>query len=282
MSVTAARAAPPMSASPKHSVALLHRPGSPCSPHDQIGEQENGGGQQRSGRLGHAAEELERHHGRQADGRQERRSTCKQQHEEQQPRDEREHVVSRPGQPPDHEEAEAVGQPGQERPPEAHAQSPREQVRAERRGEQLHHGGHRKRGPERQHVGGQAEWREDRRLRRRQEGAAAHDVRVPQRYVRQLGTRVLQEHLELDGRVRLLVVEPQRGHALGSRPGPRREAPERVRAGQRPARKQALTDEQHRQDGVDGRRGHSGMGSRTRHPPPRRTGRPGGSRGVRT
>ena len=130
------------------------------------------------------------HHGGEAADGQGRRPADDPLGEQEQPRQQRPHVRLRPGDPDQEVEAERVDQPGQQRAAEAHAERATEQVGAEGGGKHLQHRDQPERPPERQHVGGQAERRQHRRLRVREVRAPGRDVGVPQRRVREPLARV--------------------------------------------------------------------------------------------
>ena len=149
--------------------------------------------------------------------------------------------------------------------PDGLPEPPRQQERPERGHPELQRPDQPQRPPERQHVGRPRERREDRRLHVRVERPPALDVRVPERDVRQPLARVGQERLELRDRVGHLPVRAEVAHAVGAVRGPRRDRPQHVGRGQRPAGDERGCDEQQRKHRVEQRGGE-------RRPPAKRGG----------
>ena len=216
-----------------------------------------------------AAEELQRDDYRKARSGQRPRTAdellCRQEH----PGDERKDVHERPREPRDHEQAEPVDGPAQESSREPHLQGSRQQEGAHRRHDHLHDRDHAQGPPERQHVRRQAERREDRRLHVTEIRSSAHDVGVPQRDVRQLGSRVLQEWFEDGRRIYELSVgaDEERVSAPDEDPAryrgvPRRGAPQVVGGGSRVPRQQPGPEEDHCRAACRApeRRGPDGLG----------------------
>ena len=173
--------------------------------------------------------------------------------EEQQPRDQRPDTLGRVDDPGDHLQVQGEDDPGEQRPAEAQAQRPGQQVGPERRHPQLEHADPAQRRPERQEVSGNAEGREDGGLVVGLEWPPAHDVGIPERDVRERILRGVEEQLQVPRGVRQVRVaragEPGR---LGADPG--RVEPERVGVGERlPGQKGRPQEDQHH-DGVDQRR----------------------------
>src|SRR4051794_37195616 len=194
-----------------------------------------------------------------AAGRSSHRAVGGQQH----PRQPRPHARQRPREPDDVKQAEPGDQARQQRAADALAERARQEVGPERRHPQLQRPDQPQRPPERQHVGRQRERREDRRLHVREERPAALDVGVPERDVRQPRACVGEERLELRHRVGHLVVGAEVAHARRPLRAPRRDRPQQVGRGQRPAGDQGGADEGQRQRRVEQRGGE-------RRPPPQR------------
>ena len=205
-------------------------------------------------RLRVAAGELNRDDPRQGGDRQRPRSAHHQVAGPQEPRQPGEHARKRPAQPHDEVHPESEDTAGGEGTAETHAETAREQERPERGDEQLQRGDERERTPERQDVGRRAERREHRRLPVAHEGAPEHDVRVPQRSVRQPVARVLHEGLELRAGIAELEVRPRVPHGLRLLALPRDRVPEEVRARQRLVGEQRGRHESERQDRIQRRR----------------------------
>ncbi len=167
--------------------------------------------------------------------------------------------------PDDVEEPEARDEPGEQRSAVSLAQLSGKQVGAERGDPQLQRADEAERPPERQDVGGPRERREDRRLHVREERAAALDVRVPERDVRQPCPRVGQKRLELGHAVGHLVVRAEGAHAVRLLRRPRRDRPQQVGRGEGATGDQGGCDEGQRQRRVEQRGGK-------RRPPAQRGG----------
>ena len=180
-------------------------------------------------------------------------------------------------------------------PAEAHAQHPGEHERAEGGQEQLEDRRDGQRFPERQHVRGHAERREDRRLTVGEERTPGHDVRVPQRDRRQPRARVLQERLKHVGGVGELEFGPQprrrrRAWSLprhgAEQPNPSRTACARAAAPDRPspptARRRSPPPRGWGAPARTPRNGSAALPDRRSHPggqpPSGRSARPGGYR----
>ena len=167
----------------------------------------------------------------------------------------------RPGDPDERSRGRsAKTSPASSAPPKRMPERAAEQEGPEGRGEHLEQRDHAERPPERQHVGGQAEGRQHRRLgvgedtgaRRRSWGfqSGASGSRL---------ARVLEPGLELDGRVDQLVVRAEGAHVRGPLGGPRGGGPEVVGRRQRVPGQQRRGVEDQPEHGVDERGRRAGL-----------------------